>query len=223
MSTDLTIAIQSLATPITQLIVVLGSFSIAWMALRVAHDLAKVCLQAGLLPQKPASVPSLPSPKTVPAPTPQQVPSPPLAPATPHPIVDDALTNFVAKQEGFSAKAYWDYKQYTIGYGTKASSASETITEAEAKQRLAAELTSAAHAVSTAIPKAPLGVQQAMTDFSFNLGTGWINEPLGELLKAGNYAEAKNHVLMYNHAGGQVLEALTKRRQAEVSWFDTPL
>jgi len=42
-------------------------------------------------------------------------------------------------------------------------------------------------------------------------------------LKAGDYTKAKESLLQYNHAGGQVLSALTKRREAEVSWFDSPI
>lgn len=38
----------------------------------------------------------------------------------------------IKKDEGFSPKAYWDNKQYTYGYGTKAPDKDSTITESEA-------------------------------------------------------------------------------------------
>lgn len=205
--------------PITVLVVFSGMLALAWRALSIAHDLAKIVLQNGLQLPAPQPVPTtLPKPTAPAATTPA-----PTEPPAPHPIVTDALVAFTSKQEGFSAKAYWDYKQYTIGYGTKASGPNETITEADAMTALKAELNSAAHAVAAFIPDAPIGVQQAMTDASFNLGTGWMQQSLGAALKAKNYTTAKADLLQYNHAGGQVLEALTKRREAEASWFDNPL
>jgi len=137
--------------------------------------------------------------------------------------VDQGLVNFVKKQEGFSAKAYWDYKQYSIGYGTKANSATEVIDEAEAERRLTVEINLAEQAVEKIAANAPKGVKQGLTDLTYNAGTGWEAQDLGTLIKAGKYEEAKAHVLQYNHAGGQVLAGLTTRREAEVSWFDNPL
>lgn len=137
--------------------------------------------------------------------------------------VDEALVAAVKKFEGFSARAYGDYKQYSIGYGTKANSPDEVITEAEADQRLRAEIAVAAKSVETFCPNAPKGVKQAMIDMTYNVGPVWQHNDLGKLVKAGSYEEAKAHVLQYNHAGGVVNEGLTKRRQAEVEWFDHPL
>ena len=70
---------------------------------------------------------------------------------------------------------------------------------------------------------APKGVKQALTDLTYNAGSGWEAQTLGQLIKAGDYENAKSHVLQYNHAGGQVLAGLTARREAEVKWFDNPL
>ena len=33
--------------------------------------------------------------------------------------VSDALVEVLKQEEGFSAKPYWDYGQWTVGYGTK--------------------------------------------------------------------------------------------------------
>ena len=33
--------------------------------------------------------------------------------------VRDELIGILKKEEGFSAKPYWDYGQYTVGYGTR--------------------------------------------------------------------------------------------------------
>lgn len=205
---------------------------IQWRTIVAFTDVVKLMLSAGVSPQsvpKPIVIPPAPLPAPaatpasvpVPAPAPSPVPAPP--PPVPHPLVDDALVEFTSKQEGFSARAYWDYKQYTIGYGTRANSSTEVITEAEARKRLLAELNDCAKSVEAFIPDAPRGVKQAMIDATFNLGTGWQSQSLGKALKAGNYTTAAADLLQYNHAGGQVLPALTKRRQAEVSWFQNPI
>ena len=123
------------------------------------------------------------------------------------------------------AKAKWDYKQYTNGYGTKALSPDEVIDRLEAEKRLRAEIASAVAAMKKFIPSAPVGVQQAMVDAVFNLGEGWEHQTLGKLLQEGNYAEAKTHLMQYVHAGNPpvVLDALVKRRTAECAMFDHPL
>ena len=182
--------------------------------------LKRAQIPPAVTPTKPAPIPVAP-PAAAPVTPPKPAPVP--VPAEPHPLVSDALVQFTSKQEGFSSKAYWDYKQYTIGYGTKASGPNETITEAQAKQALLNELNHAAKSVEAFIPNAPMGVKQAMIDATFNLGTGWMQQGLGTALKAGDYTKAKESLLQYNHAGGQVLSALTKRREAEVSWFDSPI
>jgi len=171
-------------------------------------------LQAGLQAQVPPLIPKPAIPPIVatkPAST-----GPPI-------VVDQGLVNAVKKFEGFSAKAIWDYKQYTNGYGTKAASATEVIDEAEAEKRLAVEIGKAAHSVETFAPDAPLGVKQALTDLTYNAGFGWSEHSLGAAVKAQKWDTVKADILQYNHAGGQVLDGLTKRREAEVGWIDHPL
>lgn len=51
-------------------------------------------------------------------------------------INKDRLTEQIKKDEGFVAKAYWDIKQYTNGFGTKALSKDEVVTKEEASKRL---------------------------------------------------------------------------------------
>ena len=202
--------------PFTVLIIFGGMLALCWRALSIAHDLAKVVLQAGLQAQVPPLIPG-----TKPAIPPIVAPKP--ASTGPPIVVDQGLVNAVKKFEGFSAKAIWDYKQYTNGYGTKAASATEVIDEAEAEKRLAVEIGKAAHSVETFAPDAPLGVKQALTDLTYNAGFGWSEHSLGAAVKAKKWDTVKADILLYNHAGGQVLDGLTKRREAEVSWIDNPL
>jgi GH24 family phage-related lysozyme (muramidase) len=206
-----------------ELIIFLGMLAICWRSLGIAHDLAKTVLTQGA----PQPQPSQPAPVVVPTPKPS---APPVV--TPHPpistqpvdVVDQGLVNFIKKEEGFSAKAYWDYKQYSIGFGTKATSATEVITEAEGEARLTVEIDKAWKLVQPILPAdTPIGVKQALLDLTYNAGSGWEQGSLGAAVKAGKWDTVKADILLYNHAGGQVNAGLTKRREAEVSWFDNPL
>ena len=189
-------------------------FMMAALLWRAFSALDKALARFSPQPGPPAAVPvpSVPSPPK-PAPTPPQ----------PAVVVDQGLVNAVKKFEGFSAKAVWDYKQYTNGFGTKATSATEVIDEAEAEKRLAVEIGKAAHSVETFAPDAPLGVKQALTDLTYNAGFGWSEHSLGAAVKAQKWDTVKADILQYNHAGGQVLAGLTARREAEVTWIDHPL
>lgn len=215
--------LQNLLSKSDLLIVFLGMAAIVWKALDALATLAHI-LAGQAIPANKGTVLSALLPKASPAaPAPQPSPSPAPAPLPPDVVLDEKFLAFLREQEGFVATAQWDYKQWTNGYGTKAKAAGETIDKAEAEKRLLVEATAAAQFVKSHLPKIPVGIEQAMIDFTFNLGEAWINEPVGKLLAAGNYEDAKSHVLQYVHAGGQVLDALVKRRKAEVEMFDHPL
>lgn len=174
-------------------------------------------------PLPPAPPPSQPPPATLP---PRSAPSTPATPISTQPVdvVDQGLVNFIKKQEGFTAKAMWDYKQYSIGYGTKANSSTEVITESEAGARLTVEVDKAWALVKPIVPAGtPIGIQQALVDLTYNAGSGWEHESLGAAVKAAKWDTVKADILQYNHAGGQVNSGLTKRRETNVSWFDNPL
>lgn len=205
----------------TVLIVFLGMLVLSWRALSIAHDLAKLALQGGLpVPQVPKALPVLPTPAATPTPK-------PVAPVPPTPaetaVVDQGLVNFIKSAEGFQAKAYWDYKQYTNGYGTKANSPTEVITEAEAEARVRAEIAVADKLVTDFAPDLPKGVHQALLDLTYNAGSGWEHASLGAAVKAQKWETVKADILQYNHAGGVVNAGLTARREAEVKWFANPL
>ncbi len=51
-----------------------------------------------------------------------------------------SLVDYTATVEGFSRKPYWDIKQWTNGYGTKAKHKNGDITRTEAKKRLHAHM-----------------------------------------------------------------------------------
>src|SRR5258708_35030862 len=122
--------------PLTVLIIFGGMLALCWRALSIAHDLAKIVLQAGLQAQVPSIVPAhkLPVPsKPATAPT-QEVPDE---------AIDQGLVNYIKKAEGFRPNAYWDYKQWSIGFGTKTNSPTEVIDQAEGERRLRIEVVNA--------------------------------------------------------------------------------
>ena len=205
--------------PLTTLVIFVGMTALNWRSLTIAHDLAKLALEKAPA-QPPAATP-------ISAPTPKPVPTQP-ASVTPAPtpettVVDEGLVNFIKKEEGFRANAYWDYKQYSIGYGTKANSSTETISEAEATTRLMTEIAAADKLVKDKFPNLPKGLHQALLDLTYNAGPGWEEVSLGKAVAAMKMDTIKADILQYNHAGGQVSADLTKRREAEVSWIDNPL
>lgn len=138
------------------------------------------------------------------------------------PQLDPGLVDAVKRFEGFVPAASWDYKQYTNGYGTRATAPGETIDRATAEQRLQDELLKAQAAAMAVNPNAPPGVQNALTSLTFNAGPGWAKSGLGDAVRAGDWDTAKQHFVQYNKAGGQVNPGLVSRRAAEAAWFDSP-
>lgn len=202
------------------------SLALIYVVIRMVGVLDKTLARA----QAPdTSAPATGQPVPAPGPVPPKPSGGSPAPApepTPPPsdvVIDQALVDFIKKQEGFQAKAYWDYKQYTNGYGTRANSSTEVIDQAEAERRIRVEIAAADKLVTDFAPGLPKGVHQALLDLTFNAGSGWEHQSLGAAVKAQKWDTVKADILQYTHAGGQVLEALVKRREAEVSWFDHPL
>jgi GH24 family phage-related lysozyme (muramidase) len=160
---------------------------------------------------------------------PAPVPVPPAPPAPPLPVavpshVTEPFISFLKKEEGFTPHAYGDYKQYSIGYGTKATGPNEVIDMAEADRRLRSELAAVVKEVDAFVPAdTPLGVREALYDLTYNAGSAWMQQNLGKHIKSHDYEAAKQSFLQYTHAGGKVLDALVKRREAGVAMFDHPL
>lgn len=133
--------------------------------------------------------------------------------------VSGSLVNFIKSHEHFSETPYWDYKQYSIGYGTKAHPTDVKISEKEASKRLIKVIKNHRDAVLKA--KKQWGYDwtpkqiDALTSFRFNIGS------IGKLTNNGtrdNNTIAKK-ILEYDKAGGKSLGGLTARRKAERSMF----
>ena len=135
--------------------------------------------------------------------------------------VSQVTIDFVKSFEGFEAKAYWDYTQYAIGYGTKAKSATEVISREEAEKRIKIELIQAANTVLSLV-KVPLNDNQlgALTSLAFNTGSIKQFPKLLNAINSNNFNEAANQFLDINKTTtGKILEGLTRRRKAERELF----
>ena len=120
--------------------------------------------------------------------------------------------------EGYSPRATWDYKQYSGGYGTRATPGQQ-FTPQSADSALQDEWYKAKTAVDRFAPGLPQGPRDALTSLTFNAGTNWMNDRLGKAVRAGDMQTAAQLLQQYNHAGGRPLPGLTQRRQEEGRWM----
>mgnify|MGYP003114949089 CR=1 FL=1 len=137
-------------------------------------------------------------------------------------ISSDNLVDFIIGLEGFKEKAYWDVRQYTVGYGTKAKSKTEVITKEEALNRLNEELQVAKKAVDNLEKDydEPFteGQKNALISFTYNAGPG----NLKQLSQDGTRGveEIGDMLLEYVYAGEKKLPGLVKRREKEYNLFN---
>ena len=141
-----------------------------------------------------------------------------VAPAIAHGIPPDYVAA-IKRSEGFSARAYWDVRQYSIGYGTRARSPDEVIDEHEAERRFAAEMSAAAELVDSVNPRLDPGTRAALASLTFNAGPSWATATLGDLIRDGRLKAARQVFLQYVHADGRQLSGLVARRELEAGWF----
>lgn len=133
------------------------------------------------------------------------------------------LTGFIQEVEGFSPTAYWDNKQWSIGFGTR-SRQGETITKEEAASRLEQELSSHAERVDMAAEEAGIilteGQRNALISFDFN-----TNDAVSVIKRfAGDPAALKKKMMEYVNTteNGQKVRSkgLENRRLKEIALFD---
>ncbi|NEO82826.1 MAG: glycoside hydrolase family protein [Spirulina sp. SIO3F2] len=139
-----------------------------------------------------------------------------------HPTLAN-VTELVMELEGFRAQPYWDYQQWTVGYGTRAQSKTETVDHAEAKRRLEADLARRSQTLERLV-QVPLSANQraALISFIFNVGDGAFERSrLLRKLNAGDYAGAANEfdIWVYVKDGAEKSAGLVKRRQREKLLF----
>ena len=134
----------------------------------------------------------------------------------------EQLIQFVKKNEGFRAKAFWDYKQWTNGYGTQARNRNEVIDEREADRRLRQKAQEFYDIVVGFDQAHKYGFndtqRDALTSFVFNGGPGWLNQVSNNGRR--NKEQITQAMLQYNTAGGRRLGGLARRRREEVAMFN---
>jgi len=146
--------------------------------------------------------------------------------------INQSGIDLIKSFEGLHLTAYLDMVGVpTIGYGstigvTKADVASSrTITAAQAEQMLLTELAGHEEAVSQCVT-VDLNDNQfaALVSFAFNLGNGSLrSSTLLKLLNSGDYTGAAGEFPKWDHAGGQVVDGLLRRRLAEQALFNQPV
>jgi GH24 family phage-related lysozyme (muramidase) len=129
--------------------------------------------------------------------------------------------NLIKQFEGCRLNAYKPVptEQYwTIGYGHYGPDVAQgmVITQAQAEIMLGVDLKKYESAVEKYV-QFPMSQNQndALVSFAYNCGVG----NLKKLVNGRNAAQVAEAMLMYNKAGGKVLNGLTKRRQAERDLF----
>jgi len=145
--------------------------------------------------------------------------------------VSEELIRVLKTIEGFRAKPYWDYSQWTVGYGTECPAdkleeyKKNGIPEADALALLHKELDRFEAAVNSFADKHNLFFSQqqfdALVSFSFNLGESWMRDTAGYFNTAvreqGTADELIYGMVLYSMAGGEYM--LMERRLCEADMY----
>ena len=113
-------------------------------------------------------------------------------------ISEEALL-ILKKEEGFSSKPYWDYSQWTIGYGTKCPDdvlqyyKQHGISENEAVALLKAHVVKFEQELHKFMTRDNLELTQNQFDalllFTYNCGSGWTYDKTGTLPESNQKAK----------------------------------
>jgi GH24 family phage-related lysozyme (muramidase) len=142
---------------------------------------------------------------------------------------EEQVFKFIAKLESFFPKAYWDYAQWSVGYGsgfnwdTNTKVTKDTVVDqATAKRWLLAEANKNMVTINKYV-KVPLNANQrtALAAFAYNVGDGgFIGSSLLKKINANApRAEIEAAWKMWRLAGGVVNQGLINRRAAEIKLF----
>ncbi|HJX18966.1 MAG TPA: lysozyme [Acidiferrobacterales bacterium] len=119
--------------------------------------------------------------------------------------------------EGYEPRPKWDYKQYSVGYGTRWTPGTPIGTPEEHETALGGEAGKVGQWLDANV-KTPMSEPQkaALTSFGFNLGTGNLARLLPDI-NSGDWNRVATRMKSFNTAGGSVLPGLTDRRQKEAA------
>jgi lysozyme len=136
-----------------------------------------------------------------------------------------AMRKMIENWEGCVLHTYLDSVGVpTIGYGHTGADVTpgRQITQAEADALLASDLHRFEDAVNDLCADVPTTQQQfdALVSFSYNLGEGALaGSTLFRFHRDGDYAAAAAEFPKWDHAGGQVLAGLLRRRKGEAAVY----
>lgn len=145
----------------------------------------------------------------------------------------ESCVEFIKKVEGFSAKPYYDYKQHTVGYGTKCPDnkyldyLANGIPKEDAEVLLRETIRDLENTLhKKLIEPYNLSINQhqfdALISFSFNLGTSWMTYDStlrNAILRNANEDELVYAFSLYCTAGGNYLSGLVGRRLDEANMY----
>ncbi len=146
----------------------------------------------------------------------------------------DNCLSVLKAEEGFSRTPYWDFTQYTVGYGTRCPAdmveyyTQNGITEAEAETLLRNHLAGVERDIHVkVIDKYGLTLTQNQFDalvlFSYNCGTGWAYEIGGTFHQAIATGATGNDLIrafaLWCSAGNQIRTFLLRRRLSEANMY----
>ncbi len=145
----------------------------------------------------------------------------------------DSCVELIKAFEGFSPQPYYDYNQYTVGYGTKCPTekyfeyTANGIPKKEAEALLREALADVGDTINSKLmDKYHLTLTQqqfdALVSFSFNIGTGWITSDStlkNAILNNANENDMVYAFGLYCTAGGKYLPGLVTRRLCEANLF----
>lgn len=147
-------------------------------------------------------------------------------------MLNQESINLIKSWEGLRLAAYKDpVGIWTIGYGHTNAAGSPsvvdgmTITKEEAERILQKDLAQYVGAVKTAV-KVPLNENQlgALSSWCYNIGPGAMRgSTLIKKLNTGDYAAVPSELRKWNKVGGDKLQGLVNRREAEIKLWNTPI
>ena len=145
--------------------------------------------------------------------------------------VSSAMVDVLKKMEGFNAKPYWDYGQWTVGYGTECPSdklaqyQASGIPEPEAQKLLEKALDSFEAEVNRFVDTYGLKLKQnqfdALVSFTYNCGSAWMSETTGYFNTAVRSGDVSSKLIygicLFSSAGDDYI--LTDRRLCEAYMY----
>ena len=144
----------------------------------------------------------------------------------------EQMIALLKQKEGFRATAYWDYAQYSIGYGSACTKDEypNGITEAQADILLRQMLQGFETKLDAFLAENSLTLTDnqydALVSLTYNIGAGWMkNSTLANLLRSGTYTtnELASAIGIWCHVTTngtpKIHDGLVARRISEINMF----